>query len=141
MTSQMLSNAPPGFVEAFQRNLLYFKQYRHLLYEDVYHPKLGTAGWSSVQYVPTDSSESVVFVFRDHSEIGKTTVELRGLDSAAKYRVTSLNDRPGRDRIIAGDSLMKGISVALPDKWLAGGDDGTSKEFAGQLSYGSDILL
>ena len=141
MTSQMLSNAPPGFIEAFERNLLFFKQYRHLLYEDVYHPKLGTAGWSSVQYVPTDSSESVVFVFRDHSEIGKTTVELRGLDSAAKYRVTSLNDRPGRDRIIAGDSLMKGISVALPDKWLAGGDDGTSKEFAGQLSYGSDILL
>jgi hypothetical protein len=141
MTSQMLSNAPPGFVEAFERNLLFFKQYRHLLYEDVYHPKLGATGWSSVQYVPTDSSESVVFVFRDHSDIGKTTVELRGLDPAAKYRVTSLNDRPGRDRIITGDSLMKGISVALPDQWLAGGDDGAGKEFAGQLSYGSDILL
>jgi hypothetical protein len=141
MTSQMLSNAPPGFVEAFERNLVFFKRYRHLLYEDVYHPKLGATGWSSVQYVPTDSSESVVFVFRDHSNIGKTTVELRGLDPAAKYRVTSLNDRPGRDRIITGDSLMKGISVALPDQWLAGGDDGAGKEFAGQLSYGSDILL
>ena len=141
MTSQMLSQAPPGFVEAFQRNLLYFKQYRHLLLEDVYHPKLGVTGWSAVQYVPMDPSESVVFVFRDHSEIGKTTVELRGLDPSAKYRVTSLNDRPGRDRIVAGDSLMKGISVALPDKWLAEGDGGASKEFAGQLSYGSDILL
>jgi hypothetical protein len=36
---------------------------------------------------------------------------------------------------------MKGISVALPEKWLAEGDGGASKEFAGQLSYGSDILL
>lgn len=141
MTSQILSNAPPGFIEAFERNLLFFKQYRHLLYEDVYYPKLGAAGWSSVQYVPTDPSESVVFVFRDHSEIGKTTVELRGLDPRAKYRVTSLNDRPGRDRVITGDSLMKGIAVALPEKWLAAGDGTTAKEFADQLKYGSDILL
>ena len=141
MTSQILSNAPPGFIEAFERNLLFFKQYRHLLYEDVYYPKLGAAGWSSVQYVPTDPSESVVFVFRDHSEIGKTTVELRGLDPRAKYRVTSLNDRPGRDRVITGDSLMKGIAVALPEKWLAAGDGTTGKEFADQLKYGSDILL
>ncbi len=141
MSSQMLSQAPAGFVEAFQRNLLFFKQYRHLLLEDVYHPRLGATGWSAVQYVSEDPSESVVFVFRDHSEIGKTAVELRGLDPNANYRVTSLNDRPGRDRIIAGDSLMKGTSVALPDKWLAQGDDGASKEFAGQQSYGSDILL
>ncbi len=82
-----------------------------------------------------------MFVFRDHSEIGQTTVALRGLDPGAKYRVTSLNERPGRDRIIAGDSLMKGIPVALPEKWLAEGDGGASKEFASQLSYGSDILL
>ncbi len=141
MTSQMLSQAPPGFVEAFERNLLYFKQYRHLLFEDVYHPRLGAAGWSAIQYVPMDPSESVVFVFRDHSEVGTTTVELRGLDPSAKYRVTSLNDRPGRERMMTGDSLMKGISVALPDKWLAEGDGGTSKEFADQLHYGSDILL
>jgi hypothetical protein len=88
-----------------------------------------------------DSSESAVFIFRDHSDVGKTTIALRGLNPAAKYRVTSLNDRPGRDRIIAGDKLMNGIPVALPDKWLAEGDGGASKEFVGQLSYGSDILL
>lgn len=140
MESQMLSHAPAGFIEAFQRNLLYFKQYRHLLYEDVYHPKLKAAGWSSIQYVPVDPSESVVFVFRDHSAIGSSTVELRGLEPTAKYRVTSLNDRPGRDRVITGDDLMKGISVTLPDKWLARGN-GIDHEFADQLNYGSDILL
>jgi len=141
MSSQLLSQAPPGFTEAFQRNLLYFKQYRHLLLEDVYHPKVGAAGWSAVQYVLRDPSEAVVFVFRDHSDIGQTIVELRGLTPGAKYRVTSLNDRPGRDRILLGESLMKGISVTLPDRWLVEGDGGVSEEFADQFHYGSDVLL
>ena len=94
-----------------------------------------------MQYVPSDPSESVVFVFRDHSEIKTTAVKLRGLDSSAKYRVTSLNDRPGRDRILMGEILMKGISVSLPEKWLSEGDGVAGKEFADQLSYGSDISV
>jgi len=141
MSSQLLSAAPAGYIEAFQRNLYYFKQFRHLLLEDVYHPKLGAAGWSSVQYVKADATESVVYIFRDKSEVAQTTVRLRGLDPNAKYRVTSLNDRPGRDRTITGDSLMKGIAVRLPDKWLAEGDGVYGSEFADQLRYGSDILL
>ena len=141
MSSQLLSAAPPGFVEAFQRNLLYFKQYRHLLFEDVYHPETGAAGWSSIEYVKPDSSEGVVYVFRDGSPNEKTTVRLRGLDLQAKYRVTSFNDRPGRDRVMTGDSLMKGLVLALPDKWLAEGDGAPGPEFADQLRYGSDVLL
>ena len=141
MSSQLLSAAPAGYIEAFQRNLYYFKQFRSLLLEDVYHPKLGTTGWSSVQYVKPDASNAVVYVFRDKSDVAKTTVQLRGLDPKAKYRVTSLNDRPGRDRTISGDSLMKGLSVQLPDKWLSEGDGIFSNEFADQLKIGSDILL
>jgi hypothetical protein len=140
MSSQFLSAAPPGFIEALERNLLFFKQYRHLLLEDVYHPTVATAGWCSIQYVKEDSTESVVYVFRDRSEIADTKVRLRGLSPAGKYRVTSLNDRPGRDRIMTGESLMSGIAVHLPDEWLAVGD-GAIKEFANQQSYGSDILL
>jgi hypothetical protein len=140
MSSQFLSAAPPGFVEALERNLLFFKQYRHLLLEDVYHPKVEAAGWSSIQYAKEDSSESVVYIFRDKSEIADTKVHLRGLDAKAKYRVTSLNDRPGRDREMTGESLLNGIAIHLPDKWLASGD-GAIKEFADQQLYGSDILL
>ena len=140
MSSQFLSAAPPGFVEALERNLLFFKQYRHLLLEDVYHPKVEAAGWSSIQYIKEDSSESVVYVFREKSEIADTKVHLRGLDAKAKYRVTSLNDRPGRDRDMTGESLLNGIAIHLPDKWLASGD-GAIKEFADQQLYGSDILL
>ena len=119
---------------------MFFKQYRHLLLEDVYHLKVETAGWSSIQYVKEDASESVVYVFRDKSDIPDTKVYLRGVDAKAKYRVTSLNDRPGRDREMTGESLLNGIAVHLPDKWLASGD-GAIKEFANQQLYGSDILL
>jgi Melibiase/Glycosyl hydrolase family 36 C-terminal domain len=142
MSAQLLSAAPAGYVEAFQRNLLFFKQYRHLLYEDIYHPKPQATGWSSIQYVKEDSTESVVFVFRDKSEATDTTIPLRGLDGKAKYRVTSLNDRPGRERIFTGEALTNGISEHLPHEWLAGGDSGlVNSEFADQLRFGSDILL
>ncbi|MEP6643995.1 MAG: alpha-galactosidase, partial [Acidobacteriaceae bacterium] len=140
MSSQFLSAAPPGFVEAFKRNLLYFKQYRHLLLEDVYHPTISALGWSSIQYVKEDSTESVVYIFRDKSKAAEATVRLRGLDARAKYRVTSLNDRPGRDREMTGEALMSGITVQLPNVWLSKGD-GAISEFADQQLYGSDILL
>jgi hypothetical protein len=143
MASQLLSQAPSGYIEAFKRNLLYFKMYRHLLFEDVYHLRLQvTLNWSSMQYVKEHSSESVVFVFRDGSDTAQNTVYMRGLDQTAKYRVTSLNDRPGRDRVIDGETLTKGgIAVNLPDPWLAKGDGSAGKEFEDQLRYGSDILL
>jgi hypothetical protein len=140
MSSQFLSAAPPGFVEALERNLLFFKQYRHLLLEDVYHPKIAASGWSSIQYVKEDSTESVVYIFRDKSETADTIVRLRGLDANAKYRVTSLNDRPGRDRLITGEALMNGLAEHLPNQWLSTGD-GAIKEFADQQTYGSDVLL
>src|SRR5215813_2318567 len=130
MSSQFLSQAPAGYVEAFQRNLLFFKQYRHLLFEDVYHLKPNAAGWSSIQYVKPDSSESIVYVFRDKSETADTTIHLRGLDAKAKYRVTSLNDRPGREKVVTGEALINGIPEHLPDSWLATGDGALNGEFA-----------
>jgi hypothetical protein len=41
---------------------------------------------------------------------------------------------------MSGETLLKGIAVRLPDKWLASGD-GAIKEFANQQLYGSDVLL
>jgi hypothetical protein len=90
--------------------------------------------------VKEDSTESVVYIFRDKSEIADTTIRLRGLDASAKYRVTSLNDRPGRDKVMTGEALMNGIAAHLPNEWLAKGD-GAISEFADQQKYGSDILL
>ena len=50
----------------------------------------------------------------------------------AKYRVTSLNDRPGRERVLTGEALTNGISVHLPNEWLANGDGASNGEFADQ---------
>lgn len=82
----------------------------------------------------------MVYIFRDKSKIADTIVNLRGLDAKAKYQVTSLNDRPGRDRVMTGEALMNGIATHLPHQWLSIGD-GAIKEFADQQNYGSDILL
>ena len=142
MSAQLLSAAPAGYIEAFQRNLLYFKEYRHLLFEDVYRPKPRAAGWSSIQYIKEDATQSVVFIFRDKSEAADTTIPLRGLDRKAKYLVTSLNDRPGRNRVLTGEALTGGIAEHLPNDWLAKGDGAAANgEFADQLKIGSDILL
>jgi hypothetical protein len=142
MSAQLLSAAPAGYVEAFQRNLLFFKEYRHLLFEDVYRPKAQAAGWSAIQYVKEDATQSVVFIFRDKSEVADTTIPLRGLDRKARYLVTSLNDRPGRDKILTGEALINGITEHLPNEWLAKGDgSAANSEFADQLQIGSDILI
>ena len=144
MESQLLSAAPAGYIEAFQRNMLHFRQYRHLLLEDVYHPKLSAAqGWSAIQYVTGDAAESVVFVFRDQSEKAQSKVYLRGIDAGAKYSVSSLNEQPGYERVIASSVLMKdGLTVKLTSAWLAKGDGlPPGADFLDQLTYGSDVLM
>jgi hypothetical protein len=143
MVSQMLSRAPAGYIESFKRNLLAFKQYRHLLFGDLWHPSPSTPeGWSALQYTAEDSSESVLFVFRHPGGGPKNVVRLKGLDAARAYVVTSLNDRPGRDRRLSGASLMKeGLAFELPDRWLAEGDGGAGSAYESQLKFGSDLVL
>jgi hypothetical protein len=69
-------------------------------------------------------------------------VKLRALLKDARYRVTSLNDRPGRDRIMTGEELTTaGIQVKLPDSWLATGDGLPDARYEDQLRYGSDVIL
>lgn len=141
--AQRLSHAPPGYIEAFKRNLLHFKQYRHLLIDDVYHPRLADAEqWSALQYVDHDALESVLFVFRHLGGAATNTVKLRGLAPQASYLLTSLNDRPGRERTMLGEELLsRGLEVMLPDAWLATGDGLPDERYSDQLRYGSDVIL
>jgi len=143
MASQLLSAAPPGYIDALKRNLIAFRKYRSLLFEDVYHPKLSAGeGWSAIQYAKEDASESVVFVFRDSSSASGSTVCLRGLDPERNYRVASLNQQPGREITVKGKSLLSsGLTVELPDRWLSEGDHFPGPPFEDQLKYGSDVLL
>lgn len=143
MWSQFLSRAPSGYIEAFKRNLLHFKSYRHLLFADVWHPPLASPeGWSALQYAREDASEAILFVFRHPGGGPKNVVKPKALDPARTYVLTSLNDRPGRDRRVTGASLLsEGIDFALPDPWLAKGDGGIGPEYDAQLAFGSDIVL
>jgi hypothetical protein len=143
MWSQFLSRAPSGYIEAFKRNLLAFKHYRHLLFEDVWHPVLEDAvKWDALEYAREDASEAVLFVYRHAGGGEKNVVKLKALDPARTYVVTSLNDRPGRERRLAGASLMgEGLAFALPDPWLAKGDGFPGPDYDGQLAFGSDIVI
>ena len=150
MDSQRLSLAPRGYLEAYKRSILQFKDYRHLLARDRYilAPSAGE-GWRAVEYVSRDAGNAVVFVFRDGSPDGSASIRLRGLDPSANYRVDSLNQRPGRETVMTGADLMeRGIETVLPDRWLSCGDldlntlgEKEREEFEKQFRFGSDILL
>ena len=143
MQSQLLSHAPAGYLEAFRRNLLHFKRYRHLLLEDVWHPELDDPNrWEALQYTAEDGSESVVFVFRHPDGAERNVVRLKALDPGRGYVVEHLNDRPGREKRFTGERLLHdGIPAALPDPWLAAGDGLPAGDYDAQLGFGSDILL
>ena len=143
MYSQFLSRASSGYIEAFKRNLLAFKKYRHMLYEEVWHPVLkDTEKWEALEYVREDASEALLFVFRRPGGGETNTLHMKALDPARTYMLTSLNDRPGRERRVSGASLMgEGIAFSLPDPWLAKGDGFPGPEYDAQLEFGSDIIL
>ena len=143
MQAQLLSHAPAGYLEAFRRNLLHFKRYRHLLLEDVWHPELEDPnGWEALQYTAEDGSESIVFVFRHPAGAERNVVRLKALDPGRGYVVEHLNDRPGREKRFTGERLLQdGIPAVLPDPWLAAGDGLPADDHDDQLGFGSDILL
>ena len=142
MQAQLLSHAPAGYLEAFRRNLLHFKRYRHLLLEDVWHPELEDPnGWEALQYTTEDGSESIVFVFRHPAGAERNVVRLKALDPGRGYVVEHLNDRPGREKRFTGERLQDGIPAVLPDPWLAAGDGLPAGDYDAQLGFGSDILL
>ena len=143
MQAQLLSHAPAGYIEAFKRNLLNFKRYRHLLLGDVWHPQLADPhGWEALQYMADDGSESIVFVFRHPGGAERNVVRPKALDRSSGYVLERLNDRPGRQRRLSGEGLLRdGIPVELPDPWLAAGDGLPAGDHDAQLGFGSDILV
>lgn len=143
MWSQLLSKAPIGYIEAFRRNLLHFKLYRHLLFCDVWHPSLSNPeNWTAIEYVNEDASEAVIFAFRHRGGALSNVVKLKALDPTKTYILTSLNDRPGREKPVTGAALMnEGITLSLPDTWLAKGDGFPNSGYDGQLEFGSDIIF
>jgi len=71
------------------------------------------------------------------------------LDPNAIYEVASQNERPGKEKSYTGKQLMAdGLQIRLPHPALASGNYNLDRlpssfrdEFAGQLLFGSDVLV
>lgn len=106
---------PPEVIAALARNFKVYKQYRHLLREDVYHllpPSTKADAWDAIQFCKRDGSEAVVLAFRSKSSETEKTVMLRGLAQDAAYELRQANS--GETRIVKGKELAEGVKIALP---------------------------
>ncbi len=106
---------PPEVIDALSRNIKVYKQYRHLLREDVYHllpPSTNSDAWDAIQFCKRDGSESVVLAFRNKGPETEKVLPLRGLTADAAYDVR--NYESGRVRVATGKELAAGMKVNLP---------------------------
>ena len=97
------------------RNFQLYKQYRHLLREDVYHvlpPSVAPQAWDAVEFCRRDGAEAVLLAFRSQSPETDKVLTLRGLTPDARYQVKSGNS--GRVRLMTGKELAGGLKVSLP---------------------------
>ncbi|MBI4552309.1 MAG: alpha-galactosidase, partial [Candidatus Latescibacteria bacterium] len=113
---ERVSLYPQAAREALKRNIAQYKQYRHLLHEDVYHllpPSTESGQWDAIQFCTRDGSEAVLIVFRSTSPQAEQRLTLRGLSPDASYDVTGLNTGHS-DRRPAVTLTTEGLTVSLP---------------------------
>ncbi len=100
---------------ALARNFPVYKQFRHLLRQDVYHllpPSTEADAWDAIEFCRRDGSEAVVLAFRSGSRNPRADLALRGLAPGVMYEVTRVNS--GETRAIEGKALAEGVTVVLP---------------------------
>jgi alpha-galactosidase len=106
---------PKEVLDALKRNIAVYKQYRHLLREDVYHilpPTVQGDAWDAIQFCKRDGSESVLIAFRSNSPDAKKVLPLRGLMADATYDAKSYNGGP--PHALSGRELAGGLTIELP---------------------------
>ena len=106
---------PKEVLDALKRNIDVYKQYRHLLREDVYHilpPSTQDDAWDAIQFCKRDGSESVLIVFRSNSPDAEKMLPLRGLMADATYEAKSYNG--GQPYTVPGKELAAGLKITLP---------------------------
>ena len=113
--SERLSLFPPLAQQAMARNFQVYKEYRHLLREDVYHvlpPSVSPQTWDAVEFCRRDGSEAVVLAFRSQSPESEKLFAFRGLAPELRYQVKSYNS--GQVRTMTGKELAGGVKISLP---------------------------
>ncbi|HKW16004.1 MAG TPA: alpha-galactosidase [Terriglobales bacterium] len=104
--------------EAKQEIDLYKKELRPLIRDaDLYHisPRPDGVHWDGIEYWDSNRQRGVVYAFRGTIAVEREhTFVLKGLNLAARYRITFHDDTSG-DRTLTGRELTeKGVKVKLP---------------------------
>ena len=114
--SQRVSLYPAPIIERFKASVGIYKQYRHLLSQQVSFPfqpyGRSPQGWDAVQFTKADSAESVVLCFRGASTQTQSVLKLGRLKPNTNYRVRRVD--ANTEEQVSGAELMKaGLLVEL----------------------------
>jgi alpha-galactosidase len=114
--SQRASLYPTPVIERLKANVPIYKQYRHLLSQQVSFPfqpyGRSPQGWDAVQFTKADSSEAVLLCFRGASTQTQSVLKLGRLKSMTNYRVRRVD--ANTEEKVSGAELMKaGLLVEL----------------------------
>jgi alpha-galactosidase len=75
-------------------------------------PRPNGRDWDGIQYYDPATKQGVVYLFKPANGVDTMAVKLRGLDAAARYRVTFEDgSNPAIEK--TGDDLARGLSVTL----------------------------
>ncbi len=107
--SQRASLYPPKVLERLAANITTYKQYRHLLFEQVSFPfepyGRSAQGWEAVQFTAATGLEAVTICFRGTSSQPDSLVRFKHLRTQTRYRVRCLD--AGTEVQVTGDELME----------------------------------
>ena len=102
--------------DALLKNIPIYKQYRHLLRQDVYHlipPSVAADEWDAIEFCTRNGDEAVILVFRSMSRVTEKSLAVRGLMPDIEYRISSANS--GETVVLLGREIMKALIVKLPE--------------------------
>ena len=101
---------PAAVIERLKANIATYKQFRHLLMQQVSYPfppyGRSPQGWEAMQFTDDAANEAVVLCFRGASSQSVSTVRLSRLRPDARYSVRRQD--AGRDDEVTGPDLMRG---------------------------------
>ncbi len=114
--SQRASLYPRPVIERLKANIATYKQFRHLLMQQVSYPLQpygkSPQGWEAVQFTDDAAGEAVVMCFRGASSQSVLALSLSRLHPDARYRVRQID--AGREATFTGRELMsRGLIVEL----------------------------
>jgi alpha-galactosidase len=112
----------PAQKEIARQSIADYKRIRPLIASgDIYHltppPHVGESpsGWMAIQYVSTDAAHSAMLAFRLTQSAPQQTLNLRGLNDTARYRIHGDGVQEG---IFTGAQLKSsGVVVNRPEQW------------------------